>query len=130
MDYQKLKTYLLSKTQATLDFPFGDDVSVFRVKSKMFALVGQRAWKEKDTMMLNLKIDPDDSFIMRDIFSSITTGYHMSKKNWISIYFDGTVPSGEVERLIDDSYALVVKGLKKSDRASLELNASSDKLNS
>jgi len=48
---------------------------------------------------------------------------HMNKKNWISIYFDGTVPKGEVERLIDDSYALIVKGLKKSDREYLELRA-------
>ena len=48
---------------------------------------------------------------------------HMNKKNWISIYFDETVPKGEVERLIDDSYALIVKGLKKSDREYLELRA-------
>lgn len=127
MNYAALKKYILSKTEATLDFPFGDDVSVFRVKTKMFALVSQREWKEQDTMMLNVKIDPDDSFIIRDIFPSITTGYHMSKKNWISIYFDGTVPNGEVERLTDDSYALIVKGLKRSDREHLELRALSSK---
>ena len=119
LNYKKLKKYLLSKTEATLDYPFGDDVSVFRVKTKMFALVGQREWKQQDTMMMNVKIDPDASFIIRDIFPSITTGYHMSKKNWISIYFDGTVPEGEVERLIDDSYDLIVAKLPKYQRISL-----------
>jgi predicted DNA-binding protein (MmcQ/YjbR family) len=123
MNYKALKSYLLSKIEATLDFPFGDDVSVFRVNRKMFALVGQREWKGQETMMLNVKIAPDASFIIRDIFPSITTGYHMSKKNWISIYFDGTVPEGEVKRLIDDSYSLIVKGLKKSDREFLKLKS-------
>ncbi len=119
MNFKQLKKYCLSKKSATLDYPFGDDVSVFRVKSKMFALVGNREWKGVQTMMLNLKIDPDESFVIRDIFPSITVGYHMSKKHWISIYFDGSVPDGEVERLIDGSYDLIVASLSKRQRLSL-----------
>ena len=119
MDYETLKNYCLRKNSATLDYPFGDDVPVFRVKSKMFALVGNREWKGEATMMLNLKIDPAESFIVRDIFPSITCGYHMSKKHWVSIYFDGTVPNGEVERLIDGSYNLIVSKLPKLQRLSL-----------
>jgi len=119
MTFAQLKKYMLAKSATTLDYPFGDDVHVFRVKDKMFALVGQRKWQDKSTMMINLKIDPDESFIVRDIFPSITTGYHMSKKHWISIYFDGTVPKGEVERLIDNSYCLIVSKLPKLQRLSL-----------
>mgnify|MGYP001248874638 CR=1 FL=1 len=32
-----VKQYLLSKPHTALDFPFGKDVSVFKVKGKMFA---------------------------------------------------------------------------------------------
>ncbi len=119
MKLEELKTYLLGKTGASIDYPFGDDVSVLKVKNKMFALVGQREWKGKSTMMLNLKIDPDESFMLRDLYPSITTGYHMSKKHWISVYFDGSVPEDEVERLIDNSYTLVVNNLPKLQRLSL-----------
>ena len=119
MNFESLKTYLLNKNSATLDYPFGDDVHVFRVKDKMFALLGEREWNEKTVMMLNLKIDPDESFALREVFSSITTGYHMSKRHWISVYFDGTVPDGEVKRLIDGSYDLIVSKLPKRQRLSL-----------
>ena len=119
MDYPKLKSYLLSKPQATEDYPFGPDVSVFKVCGKMFALIGQREWKGESTVMINLKIDPDESFAIRDVFSSITTGYHMSKKHWISVYLDGNVPHGEVQRLIDGSFDLIVSKLPKLQRLSL-----------
>jgi predicted DNA-binding protein (MmcQ/YjbR family) len=34
---------------------------------------------------------------------------------------DGSIPRGEIERMIDNSYALVVKGLPKAQRQALEL---------
>lgn len=48
--YKEYNNYMLSKPESTLDFPFGDDVSVFKVKNKMFALVGER-----NDLMMNLK---------------------------------------------------------------------------
>jgi predicted DNA-binding protein (MmcQ/YjbR family) len=42
-------------------------------------------------------------------------------------YF-GLVPSGEIERMIDNAYALVVKGLKKLERQGLELKYGQDSL--
>ncbi len=119
MTLEQLNEYLLSKPGARLDYPFGDDVPVLKIKGKMFALVGKRDWKGVPTTMLNLKCDPDESFAVRDLFPSITTGYHMNKKHWISIYFDDSVPAGEVERLIDSSYELVVSKLPKLARISL-----------
>ncbi|WP_076419410.1 MmcQ/YjbR family DNA-binding protein [Colwellia sp. UCD-KL20] len=113
--YEKYKKYILSKPESTIDFPFGDDVSVFKVKNKMFALIGER----NDLMMMNLKCDPDESAALRDIFPSVTEGYHMSKKHWISIYFDGSVPESEVQRLIDSSYMLVVEKMTKKDQKSI-----------
>ena len=119
MNFERLDNYLVLKPGTVKTYPFGDDVSVYKVQHKMFALVGYRPWKDEKTMMLNLKCDPQESFIIRDIFSSITTGYHMSKKHWISIYFDDTVPSGEIERLIDASYALVVSHMTKTVQEAL-----------
>ena len=117
MTYQELKEYLLAKPFCTLDFPFGDDVPVFKVNKKMFALIGER----NDLMMLNLKCDPAESEMLRDIFSAIEPGYHMDKRHWISIYFDGSVPTNEVKRLIDNSFDLVVSKLTKKDQQAIRL---------
>jgi len=118
MNHAQVQNYLLAKPEAIETFPFGDDIHVFKVKNKMFALLGRR----NDLMMLNLKCDPDESVALRDIFPAITQGYHMDKKHWISIYFDGTVPVGEVQRLIDNSFLLVVSKMTKKDQQSILLH--------
>ena len=118
MDFESLQQYLLAKPETSVGFPFGDDVHVFKVKKKMFALVGHR----NDLLMLNLKCDPHEANALRDIFSAITAGYHMDKKHWISVYFDGTVPEGEVKRLIDNSYMLVVNSMPKKEQTSIKLH--------
>ena len=117
MNYEELKAYLLAKPFATLDFPFGDDVSVFKVNNKMFALVGTR----NNVMMINLKCDPDEAAALCDIYSAITPGYHMDKKHWISLYFDGSVADSETMRLIDNSFNLVVSKLSKKEQLSIKL---------
>ena len=117
MEYQTLKTYLLAKPETALDFPFGEDVSVFKVKGKMFALYGVH----NDLPMLNLKCDPEEAVMLCDVFESIKPGYHMDKRHWISVYFDETVPQGEVERLIDNSFKLVVSKMTKKDQVSILL---------
>ncbi|WP_041736583.1 MmcQ/YjbR family DNA-binding protein [Colwellia psychrerythraea] len=115
MEFENLKKYILSKPESTLEFPFGEDTSVFKVKNKMFALVGER----NNLMMMNLKCDPDEGAALRDIYPAITEGYHMDKKHWISIYFDSSVPENEVLRLIDNSYMLVVSKMTKKDQESI-----------
>ena len=115
MDFTALKAYLLNKPCTECQFPFGEDVHVFKVKNKMFALIGWR----NDLMMLNLKCAPSESLMLQDIFSAITPGYHMDKKHWISVYFDQSVPNGEVLRLIDNSFNLVVSKMTKKDQQSI-----------
>ncbi|MCV2886229.1 MmcQ/YjbR family DNA-binding protein [Aestuariibacter sp. AA17] len=113
-----IEQYLLSLPEAWLDYPFGDDVKVFKVKQKMFALVGEREGKKG----INLKCDPLEAESLRDIFPAITAAYHMNKRHWITVQLDGSVPEGEVKRLVDNSFMLVVNGLPKRERASLALH--------
>lgn len=118
MEVESIKQYLLAKPETILDFPFGVDTSVFKVKGKMFALMSRREGED----FINLKCDPDEALALRDIFSNVTPGYHMDKKHWISIYFRGgdrVTPHGEVERLIDNSFKLVVSKMTKKDQQSI-----------
>jgi len=118
MDYKTAQAYLLSKPEAVEDFPFGPDVAVYKVKNKMFATLATN----DGIAQTNLKCDPDEALALRDIFTSVIPGYHMNKKHWNTVILDGDVPVFEVERMIDNSYGLVVKGLKKVERQALELS--------
>ena len=40
MDGEAARDYFLTKPEAWLDFPFGDDVYVFKVSTKMFGTLG------------------------------------------------------------------------------------------
>ena len=115
-DYDSAKRYLLSKPEAELDYPFGPDIGVPKIRGKMFATLGE----EENIARINLKCDPDEAIFLRDTFASVLPGYHMNKVHWNTVILDGSIPNGEIERMIDNSYALVVKSLKKAERVLLE----------
>ncbi|WP_088329145.1 MmcQ/YjbR family DNA-binding protein [Lacimicrobium sp. SS2-24] len=120
MDYQQARDYLLQKPEATEDFPFGLDVAVFKVATKMFAtLATELNAQGKEEGRMNLKCDPTEALMLREIFSAVIPGYHMNKKHWNTILLDGSIPPGELQRMIDHSYTLVVKGLPKARRQGL-----------
>jgi len=130
LNEQQVETYLLSKPQTSLYYPFGDGVKVFRVKNKMFATIalGQTAKSAKTTdeaktyYWMNLKCDPDEAVMLRDIFPSVIPGYHMNKANWNTIIIDGSIPKGEIERMVDNSFLLVVSKMTKKDQKSIHLH--------
>ncbi|GAA0832148.1 MULTISPECIES: MmcQ/YjbR family DNA-binding protein [Marinomonas] len=112
-----IKHYLLSKPEAVEEYPFGPDAMVVKVQQKMFALCMVRQGQSA----INLKCDPEEARQLRDIFSAVSAGYHMNKRHWNTVLLDGSLPMGEIERMIDNSYSLVVKGLRKADREGLEV---------
>lgn len=115
MDYLQARSYLLGKPEAVEDFPFGPDVAVMKIRGKMFATLAS----EQGEGRMNLKCEPQQAMMLRDMFSAVIPGYHMNKLHWNTILLDGSIPVGEIQRMIDHSYALVVKGLKKVDRVGL-----------
>ncbi|MCT4597930.1 MAG: MmcQ/YjbR family DNA-binding protein [Vallitalea sp.] len=108
----EVRDYILNKPGAYEDFPFGEDVAVFKVCNKMFALFN----KDIDNFSINLKSDPDEALYLRETFDSIIPGYHMNKKHWNTIIIEGTITDNMIFELIDKSYKLVFNKLKKSDR--------------
>jgi len=128
MNHIQATDYCLSRPEATLDYPFDPTVPVFKVKGKMFGLLGKcsDSGKELGTenagyYFLNLKCDPDEAIMLADVFTEILPAYHMSKKHWISIVLKESMPEVEIKRIVDRSYSMVVKKLKKAERLQLEL---------
>jgi predicted DNA-binding protein (MmcQ/YjbR family) len=90
-----------------LCYPFGDDVAVFKVGGKMFAIVSLG----RDAGAATLKCDPEEAAALRGSHDGITAGYHMSKRHWITVDLAAQLPTGLVRQLVEGSYELVVASL-------------------
>ncbi len=117
MNIEELRDYCLSKKGVEECFPFGEDTFVYKVMGKMFLLVGSDA----HPLEANMKCDPDKAIELRDNFSCVQPGYHMNKKHWNTVVFDGSVSRKQLEEWIDDSYNLVVESLPKKLKAELNV---------
>jgi predicted DNA-binding protein (MmcQ/YjbR family) len=110
MDLAKFREYCLSKPHTTEGTPFGDDVLVFKVGGKMFAL----ASLNEVPATVNLKCDPDLALELRDRYEQVRPGYHMNKKHWNTVEIESGIPEAELRKMIDHSYDLVAKSLPKA----------------
>lgn len=116
MDIETFRAYGLAKKGVTEDFPFGEDTLCLRVMGKIFALAGLDA----ERLSVNLKCDPDYAVELREQFSEVQPGYHMNKKHWNTVDFEGSLDNHLLFRLIDHSYDQVVKMLKKKEQEELK----------
>jgi predicted DNA-binding protein (MmcQ/YjbR family) len=114
MTFQEIDTYLLSKQGATFDYPFDQEVRVYRVAEKIFALM-----VDKQPLSINLKCNPMYALELRSIYASVILGYHMNKKHWNTVMVEGDVDEKLLKELIDHSYTLIVQSLTKKQREAL-----------
>lgn len=103
MDHKTVEEYVLSMPNAVLDYPFGEDVAVYKVNEKMFALIPEG----KEPVRISLKCDPQLSVLLRERYESVHEGYHLNKKHWNTIILSGQLPWDEIQALIRHSYDLV-----------------------
>ena len=116
MDLETLKAHALAKPAATQDFPFDEETMALRVKNKIFALVPTKA----SPLQANLKCDPNWADILRQTYSAVKPGWHMNKRHWNTVVFDGSIADDEILEMVDHAYDQVVKGLPKKDREALQ----------
>ena len=109
MDIETFRDYCLNKPGVEETFPFGEQTLVFKVMGKMFALTGLY----NDEFKVNLKCDPNRAVELRETHEAIQPGYHMSKKHWNTVLFEGDLEDRFLVELVDHSYELVVKSLTK-----------------
>src|SRR5437667_8530139 len=115
MDVESFREYCLGKPRATEGTPFGEDVLVFKVAGKMFALTGL----DRIPATANLKCDPDLALELRDRYDQIRPGYHMNKKHWNTVELESGIPDAELRKMIDHSFDLIVKTLPKAVEAAV-----------
>lgn len=116
MDIETFRNYCLAKKGVTESFPFGEETLVFKVMNKMFAATGLEA----EEFTVNLKCEPHLAEEWRATYPEVRPGYHMNKKHWNTVHFEAGLEEGLLREMIDLSYDLVVKGMRKKDREELE----------
>ena len=104
-----------AKRASVEDYPFGDQVAVFKVAGRMFALV----LLGSPPGIVSLKCDPGLAVDLRARYPAITPGYHLNKRHWNTVTLDGSVANEELQELVDHSYELVVARLTKAQRNQL-----------
>lgn len=122
--HKELEDALLSKPGVWLDYPFGEEVAVYKLglkeHGKMFALIQEG----KQPVQISLKCDPLLSEKLREEYESVLPGYHLNKKHWNTILVTGQLDNDYLLGLVDHSYQLVVESLPKEERARLVGNGS------
>ena len=96
------------------DYPFHDkNWTIMRHKdnSRMFAAIYER----NKYIWVNVKCDPNLSYMWRNSFNSVIPAYHMNKEHWNSIILDGTVPDDDIKSMIFDSYKLTLSKKKNKN---------------
>jgi len=106
----------LSRPGTALRYPFDPDIPVLFVGSKMFALFGVHEGVER----VNLKTQPEEAWLQRETYpGSVIPGYHMNKKHWNTVLFDGRVPDEVILTMLEESYRLVWAKLSRAEREAI-----------
>ena len=115
MNIEELREYCISQKGVTEEFPFDETTLVFKVMGKMFALTDIEG-----ELSVNLKCDPEKAIELREQFTCVLPGYHMSKVHWNTVKIDGSVSDKQIQSWIDDSYNLIVSKLTRKQKEELE----------
>jgi len=118
MTRRELIDFCLTFPAAYEDYPFdsadahSDDgswaVMKHRANKKGFAHIYELSGK----LRVNLKCDPFEAGILRQIFADVTPAYHMNKTHWNTITLGGDVPENELKQMIERSFNLTKPKMK------------------
>lgn len=111
----ELAAYCLTKKGAWEDYPFGPDLLVMKVGSKLFAILSEEAGGAR----IALKCDPELAELLRLQYEAVRPGYHLNKRHWNTVVLDGTIPDDELCGMIDHSYMLVSSKLTRAEKEKL-----------
>jgi len=107
MNIEEIRNYCIAKKGVTESFPFNETTLVFKVMNKMFCLLSL------DSARISLKNDPEKNEMLRAQYPAIIPGYHLNKTHWNTIELNETVPPGLLQKMIDESYEIIIKSLPK-----------------
>lgn len=107
-----VREHALSLPGVTEGEPFGPGIFVYKVGGKMFLLLAPAGAEPS----MNFKVPPEQGAEEREQHPSVTPGWHMNKRHWSTLRFDGRVPMPLVLEWVSRSYDLVAGSLPRRSR--------------
>lgn len=104
MDIIDFREYCLSLPDVEETLPFDDTTLVYKVGGRMFAMV---SLERPDHFAV--KCDPERAIILRDRYPQVTAGWHLNKRHWNDVRFEGRLSDEALRGEIRHSYMLVVR---------------------
>ncbi|WP_375581090.1 MmcQ/YjbR family DNA-binding protein [Marivirga tractuosa] len=117
MNIEEFRSFCINKYGVTEELPFDESTLVFKVMGKMFALIDIDLFES-----VNVKCDPEEAIKLREKYDAVKPGYHMNKKHWNTIEFNGNMSDKEIFHWVNHSYDLVVSKLPKKIRIEVNQN--------
>ena len=124
MNKQEILRFAETIEGAMYDYPFSEDFETAVLRhadtKKWFGIVlaapNASLGKEPaagQTEVLNLKVPPELSLLLRENYRGVLPAYHMNKTHWITVVFESDVPDGEVRKLLELSFDITGKRSKE-----------------
>ena len=97
--------YCLTFPDVYEDYPFDGNWAAIRhtVNKKSFAFI----YEHNGKLCVNLKCEPNEADLLRQIYKDVTSAYHMNKNHWNTIKLGGDVPEEALHDMIQHSYNLI-----------------------
>jgi len=112
---QEIIDFCMTFPAAYEDYPFSDikDIGIWTImrhgaNKKSFCQIYER----HGNLCVNLKCDPFEADLLRQIYEDLTPAYHMNKTHWNTVIIGSDVPESELKRMIEHSYGLIKPKLK------------------
>ena len=104
MDIVEFREFCLSLPDVEETLPFDDTTLVYKVGGRMFAMI---SLERPDHFAV--KCDPERAIILRDRYPQVTAGWHLNKRHWNDVRFEGRLGDEALRGEIRHSYILVVR---------------------
>ena len=109
MDAEELREFCLSIKCTTEDMPFKEELLIFRVFGKWFAVLPL----DEPELKISVKCDPVKALELREKYYCVEAAWHFNKKYWNTITLNHEMKDEEVKEWIRHSVEEVVKKLPK-----------------
>lgn len=103
MDIATFREYCLSLPEVEETLPFDDDMLVYKVSGRMFAMISINAPDH-----FAVKCHPDRAILLRERYAEITPGWHLNKRHWNDVSIVGELIDSFLKAEIRHSYFAVV----------------------
>ena len=113
MNIEDLREYCLSLKNATEDMPFGDELLIFRVLGKWFAVIPLY----EPELKITVKCDSAKAIELREQYLCVEKAWHFNKKYWNTITLNRDMNDETVKYWIRHSVEEVVKKLPKKTQS-------------